>query len=85
MSPLPDVTPALLAALAPTGELRVAINLGNPVTIRQPAGVSHDRGEPAAEYVAAYVEEQKASGFVADALARHGVDGAAVAPAEPTR
>lgn len=31
-------------------------------------------------YLAAFVEEMKASGFVADALARHGVQGAAIAP-----
>lgn len=58
---------------------------GRFMTIRQAVGVSHDRGEQAAAYVAAYVEEQKASGFVADALARHGVDGAALAPPEPVR
>jgi polar amino acid transport system substrate-binding protein len=28
----------------------------------------------------AFVEEMKASGFVADALARHGIAGASVAP-----
>jgi polar amino acid transport system substrate-binding protein len=31
--------------------------------------------------LAAFVEEMKASGFVADALARHGIEGASVAPA----
>jgi polar amino acid transport system substrate-binding protein len=31
-------------------------------------------------YVGAFLEEQKASGFVAKALARHGIEGAAVAP-----
>jgi polar amino acid transport system substrate-binding protein len=30
--------------------------------------------------VAQFVEEMKASGFVADALKRHGIEGAAVAP-----
>ncbi|MDB5731667.1 MAG: extracellular solute-binding protein, partial [Variovorax sp.] len=30
--------------------------------------------------LATFVEDMKASGFVADALARHGVDGATVAP-----
>ena len=34
-----------------------------------------------ARYLAAFVEDMKASGFVAGALARHGVEGAAVAPA----
>jgi len=34
----------------------------------------------AAAALAAYVEDMKRSGFVADALARHGISGAAVAP-----
>ena len=34
-----------------------------------------------AKYLAAFVEEMKASGFVASALQRHGIEGAAVAPA----
>lgn len=39
------------------------------------------KGRPAsARYLAAFVEEMKASGFVAGALARSGVEGAAVAP-----
>ena len=32
--------------------------------------------------VCGYVEDMKASGFVADALARHGIQGASVAPAQ---
>ena len=40
------------------------------------------KGRPAgARYLAAFVEDMKASGFVAGALARHGIAGAAVAPA----
>ena len=38
------------------------------------------RGAEAASELAQYVEEMKASGFVAQALARHGIQGAAVAP-----
>jgi polar amino acid transport system substrate-binding protein len=39
------------------------------------------RGRDAAvRYMAEFVEEMKASGFVARALARHGIEGAAVAP-----
>ena len=34
-----------------------------------------------ARYLAAFVEDVKASGFVADALARHRIEGATVAPA----
>ena len=38
-------------------------------------------GEPAgARYLAEFVEEMKASGFVASALTRHGVSGAGIAP-----
>ena len=39
------------------------------------------RGEAAQVALAAFVEAMKASGFVADALKRHGIHGAAVAPA----
>ena len=39
------------------------------------------KGRPAgAAYVAAFIEEMKSTGFVADALKRHGIDGAMVAP-----
>ncbi len=50
------------------------------MTIRQAVGVPKSRGADVASYLASFVEEMKASGFVAAALARHGVDGAAVAP-----
>lgn len=43
----------------------------------QPAG----RGDAAAQVLAEFIERMKSSGFVAEALARHGIDGAAVAPA----
>jgi len=39
------------------------------------------QGRPAgAQYLSAFVEEMKASGFVAEALKRHRIEGAAVAP-----
>lgn len=38
-------------------------------------------GDEALRVLAAFVEEAKASGFVAEALQRHGIQGAAVAPA----
>jgi polar amino acid transport system substrate-binding protein len=39
------------------------------------------KGRPAgAAYVAAFVEEMKSAGFVAEALKRHGIEGALVAP-----
>jgi polar amino acid transport system substrate-binding protein len=33
-----------------------------------------------ARYLAEFVEEMKSSGFVANALARHGIEGATIAP-----
>jgi polar amino acid transport system substrate-binding protein len=50
------------------------------MVIQQAMGVPKSRGEEAAAFLAAFVEEMKASGFVADALARHGIEGASVAP-----
>lgn len=55
------------------------------MVIRQAMGVPKSRGERAAAFLAGFVEEMKATGFVAEALARHGIQGAAVAPAEPVR
>ncbi len=42
-----------------------------------PAG----RGDDAARTLADFVERKKSSGFVAEAMARHGIEGASVAPA----
>lgn len=53
---------------------------GRFMVIRQAMGVPKSRGEEAASYLAAFVEEMKANGFVADALRRHGIEGASVAP-----
>ena len=39
--------------------------------------------EAGARYLTDFIETMKASGFVAQALARHGIEGAAVAPAAP--
>lgn len=50
------------------------------MVIRQAMGVPTSRGAKAAAYVADFVEEMKASGFVAQALQRHGVTGVSVAP-----
>ena len=52
---------------------------GRFMIIQQAMGVPKGR-EAGARYVTAFVEEMKASGFVAAALARHGIEGAAVAP-----
>lgn len=50
------------------------------MVIRQAMGVAKSRGAAAAQALSAFVEEMKASGFVADALRRHGITGASVAP-----
>lgn len=54
---------------------------GRFMVIRQAMGCPRSRGAEAAGALAAFVEEMKASGFVAQALARHGIAGASVAPA----
>lgn len=51
------------------------------MTIRQAMGLPKPRDAAAHAALRAFVEEMKASGFVADALRRHGIEGAAVAPA----
>jgi len=50
------------------------------MVIQQAMGVPKSRGEGAAQALSEFVEEMKASGFVAEALARHRIDGASVAP-----
>ncbi len=53
---------------------------GRFMVIEQAMGVP--KGRTAAQaWLSNYIEEMKASGFVADALLRHGIQGAAVAPA----
>lgn len=54
---------------------------GHFMVIQQAMGLPAGRGEAAAQVLAEFVERMKASGFVADALARHGIQGASVAPA----
>jgi len=51
------------------------------MVIQQAMGVPKSRGPEAAAFLARFVEEMKASGFVAQALQRHGIEGASVAPA----
>jgi polar amino acid transport system substrate-binding protein len=53
---------------------------GRFMVIRQAMGCPRSRGDVAAAELGRYVEEMKASGFVAQALARHRIEGAAVAP-----
>lgn len=53
---------------------------GRFMVIQQAMGTPKGRGAAAAACLAAFVEEMKTSGFVARALARHGIEGASVAP-----
>jgi len=55
---------------------------GRFMVIRQALGLPKRRGEEAGAFLARFVEHAKACGFVAAALARHGIEGASVAPAE---
>jgi len=51
------------------------------MVIQQAMGLPKSRGNAAADYLRRFVEEMKASGFVADSLQRHKIAGASVAPA----
>jgi polar amino acid transport system substrate-binding protein len=54
---------------------------GRFMVIRQAMATPKERGDEAAEVLRQFVEEMKASGFVEESLARHGIKGAVVAPA----
>ena len=54
---------------------------GRFMVIEQAMGVQANRGDAAQQVLRAFVERAKASGFVAQALVRHGIQGAMVAPA----
>ena len=51
------------------------------MVIQQAMGLPKSRGNAATEYLRRFVEEMKASGFVANSLQRHKIGGASVAPA----
>lgn len=53
---------------------------GRFMVIGQAMGTPKSRGEAAAQFLRSFVEEMKASGFVEQALKRHGIEGATVAP-----
>ncbi|HEY9026524.1 MAG TPA: transporter substrate-binding domain-containing protein [Burkholderiaceae bacterium] len=55
---------------------------GRFMVIRQAMGLARTRGPAAEAALRAFVEDAKASGFVADALRRHAISGAIVAPAD---
>ena len=77
-----DVAGGIRQALADVARERPGLRLlpGRFMVIRQAMGLPRSRGEAAAVALSAFVEEMKACGFVADALARHGIAGASVAP-----
>lgn len=54
---------------------------GRFMVIQQAMGLSKARGAEAGVFLNTFVEAMKAGGFVADALVRHGIQGASVAPA----
>lgn len=54
---------------------------GRFMVIQQAMGMPKSRGATAAAQLAAFVEEMKASGFVAAALEKYRIEGASVAPA----
>jgi polar amino acid transport system substrate-binding protein len=54
---------------------------GRFMVIEQAMGLPARRGDAAVAALAEFVERMKSSGFVAEALARHGVEGASVASA----
>ncbi len=53
---------------------------GRFMVIQQAMGCPKGRGEAVRAFLAAFVEDMKADGFVAAALKRHGIEGASVAP-----
>ena len=55
---------------------------GRFMVIEQAMATPKSRGAAAADVLRRFVEQMKAGGFVADALTRHGIAGAALAPAE---
>ncbi len=55
---------------------------GRFMVIQQAMGTPTSRGEAAAAALHAFLEERKQSGFIAEALQRHGIEGASVAPAQ---
>ena len=73
------VTQQLQADAARLGGLRLLP--GRFMVIEQAMGLPAARGEGATRALAAFVEQMKASGFVAAALQRHGIQGAVAAPA----
>jgi polar amino acid transport system substrate-binding protein len=53
---------------------------GSFMVIKQAMGIAKSRPTAAYQHLCEFVEEKKNSGWVAEALARHGIQGASVAP-----
>ena len=64
------------------GEPGLRVLPGRFMVIRQAMGLARTRGPAAEAALRAFVEDMKASGFVAESMARHAVAGATVAPAD---
>ena len=70
----------LLADVARLAPLPLRLLPGHFMLIQQAMAVPASRGDAALALVQDFVEDMKASGFVAEALQRHGVTGPRVAP-----
>jgi polar amino acid transport system substrate-binding protein len=75
---LAGLRPALVADMARLPGSRVLD--GRFSSVQQAMGTPRDRDDAGFAYLRAFVEEMKASGFVADRIAAHGVVGLTVAP-----
>lgn len=69
----------LIADLASQPDLRMLD--GRFMVIRQAMGMNKSRGQQAIAYLRAFIEKAKAQNLVAEALERHQISGAGIAPA----
>ena len=72
-----DRTPVWRRVVVPESLTLASLHL----VIQQAMGMPKSRGAEAAAYLAKFVEDMKAGSVVADALKRHGIQGASVVPA----
>jgi len=81
-----DVAAGVRQQLEADSRVREGLRLlpGRFMVIRQAMGTPKSRGDAVAKALRLFVEEMKSSEFVADALRRHGVEGASVAPLSST-
>ena len=78
-----EVAAGIKQALQEEAARRPGLRLlpGRFMVIQQAMGVPKGRGAEAASALCAFIESMKVSGFVEQAMARHGIQGASVAPA----